>query len=278
MITEVAKAKINLALHVLGRRADGYHMLDSIVAFTDVGDRLTFAEAETNRLTLSGPFAPMLSADDSNIVMKAVSAIEAHCGGKLPAGVSITLEKNLPIASGIGGGSADAAAVLRGLTRLFGLRIADQDMQRIALELGADVPVCFGQRYCRMQGVGNEIEPLGTPRWPAIVLVNPRISQLTQAVFKELGLEFGQRFRSGIVVDKPEHWRNDLQLPAVKLLPEIETLLSALKQLAPAQIVRMSGSGATCFVLCESKANADAIAAQVCELHPSWWTVSANLG
>ncbi len=277
MIVELAKAKINLALHVLGRRVDGYHMLDSIVGFADVGDRMTFVEAVETSLKISGPFGPMLAADEGNIVSKAVSALAAQCGGRLPGGAAITLEKNLPVASGMGGGSADAAATLRGLMRLWKLKIADHELKRLALKLGADVPVCLLQSYCRMRGVGEEIELLGDAPWKAIVLVNPRMSQLTQDVFKELNLDLGQRYRSGVEVDKADRWRNDLQKSATNILPVIEKVCAVLKQHGPDNEVRMSGSGATCFAACEKLDAAESLAASISHAHPSWWVSAGRL-
>jgi 4-diphosphocytidyl-2-C-methyl-D-erythritol kinase len=271
-IFEFAPAKVNLALHVLGRRADGYHELDSIVAFADVGDRLTLARAEATSLTLSGPFADGLRAEPDNLVLRAFKAL----GGEAAlAPVAFHLEKNLPIASGIGGGSADAAAALRGLARLFDVpmgKVAD-----VALSLGADVPVCLHGKPCRMTGIGEHLEPMPSPSC-SVVLANPSKKAMTADVFKGLGLMRGDR--SGTAVDASSHisaWRNDLTPSAIGLVPEIREVIAALNDERLISCARMSGSGATCFGLAASPEDASQVAEGIASAHPGWWVRVAIL-
>jgi 4-diphosphocytidyl-2-C-methyl-D-erythritol kinase len=277
MIEEFARAKINLSLHVLGRRGDGYHVLDSTVAFADAGDQLTFSLSEQDRLENTGPFGVSLAADETNIVSKTIAALRRHVGSQSAPPVAITLEKNLPVASGIGGGSADAAATLRGLMRLWGIELDSAELNRLALSLGADVPVCLMQTYCRMRGVGEEIELLGKAPWPAIVLVNPKQSQMTASVFRELGLDFGERHGTALNLADTSSWRNDLQDPARRLLPVIDDVIDTLNRHASQSVVRMSGSGATCFALCDTSVEAERVASAILQERPLWWVSFGHL-
>ncbi len=278
-IHEQSKAKVNLALHVIGRRADGYHLLDSVVAFADCGDRLSFAMAERDQLTLRGRFASALPADNTNIVMKAVLLLRQHAerhGANVPS-VAITLEKNLPVASGIGGGSANAAATLRGLVALLELKIGEAELSALALSLGADVPVCLAQKYCRMGGIGDIVTHLGRAPAPAIVLVNPRVSQPTQAVFEKFGLAKGDWHSGELDVLNLQTWRNDLTAPALLLLPVIADVLAALRDVPVLTHVSMSGSGATCFGLANSIEDAERAAQVLAGRFPDWWVARGHL-
>ena len=255
LVSERAHAKINLALHITGRRSDGYHELDSIVAFADVADVLTITPATEVSISLSGPFATDLPPDGENIVIEAWHLLAGFAGKKNTpfSPVKFHLEKNLPIASGIGGGSADAAAALRGLTRLFNLPISPQDMNKITLQLGADVPVCMVQKTSRMQGIGEIVSPIDIDLPSGIVLVNPRIPAPTSKVFEFLNLQCGQSFGAGIGNVQDIHsWRNDLTAPAVTLVPEIADVIGSLNYQPEIICSRMSGSGATCFGLLEN--------------------------
>ena len=274
VFTELAPAKINLALHVLGRRLDGYHDIDSIVAFADQGDVLQFRPANVTSLTIDGPFAAGLSSGPDNLVLKAVAALQAVM--PLPH-FSISLTKNLPIASGIGGGSADAAATLRGLLKLAGHELPNHQLQEIALSLGADVPVCLRSKPCRMQGIGETITDLPSLPWKAIVLANPLQPCSTTEVFRHLGLAKGQNHGTPVEWSAPETWRNDLTPPALKTLPEIGSVLTTLKTRKQLQAVRMSGSGATCFGLAESTDEAENTAAHLRKACPDWWIKAAGL-
>jgi 4-diphosphocytidyl-2-C-methyl-D-erythritol kinase len=274
VITEFAPAKINLALHVLGRRMDGYHELDSVVAFADVGDVLSFTASDTTILSVDGPFAADVPVNSDNLVLKAYAALKQH--GHLPA-VHIHLTKNLPVASGIGGGSADAAAALRGLMRLAKLRFETETIQQIALSLGADVPVCLHGKACRMQGVGEIISPLERLPAPAILLVNPLQPCGTADVFRGMALKPGDISGTALDVNEPLQWRNDMASLALLVLPVIGNVLRSLKNLKNARAVRMSGSGATCFALFDTRSMADEAAEQIRGQHPNWWVAPAEL-
>lgn len=278
LVSERARAKINLALHILGRRQDGYHELDSIVAFADVADVLILSASDELSLEVSGPFAGSLPASKENIILKAYRSLADFTSNSLPP-VKIHLEKNLPVASGIGGGSADAAAALRGLQRLFELDLKPEEMRAIALQLGADVPVCLAQQTCRMRGIGEIIEPLDIALPTAAVLVNPQIPAHTAQVFETLGLERGALFGSAIQnINRVESWRNDLTAPAMTVVPEIAAVLEALEMCLAVTTARMSGSGSTCFGLTQSPELSQFTANQLAEQHPGWWVKSVSLG
>ena len=249
-----APAKINLALHVTGRRADGYHLLDSLVAFAGAHDVVTAAQADTLCLSVAGPFAPALTADPDNLVLRAARAL-AEAAGVAPR-AALHLEKNLPVASGIGGGSADAAATLRALSRLWSLAPAPADLHAIAARLGADVPVCVGSRPCRMLGIGETLAPV--PKLPAcgLLLVNPGVALATQAVFRARADAFSAPLAlpdawpdAGALAATLALAGNDLQPPAIALCPAIGALLAELAGHPGVLLARMSGSGATCFAL-----------------------------
>ncbi len=271
MLSEFAPAKVNLYLHVTGRRADGYHLLDSLAVFPAVGDVVGLAPADGLSLSLDGPFAAGLAAGSDNLVLRAALALAARAG-IAPAG-ALRLTKNLPVASGIGGGSADAAAALRLLARAWSVPPADAGL---ALGLGADVPVCLAGRVCRMQGVGEILLP--GPALPAcgMVLVNPGVAVATPAVF---------RARTGGFSPPavlPAAWAdaaamaatlgqlaNDLEPAAIGLAPVIGAVLAALRATPGALLARMSGSGATCFALFADAPSAAAAAAALAR--PGWW-------
>ncbi|MBF0562246.1 MAG: 4-(cytidine 5'-diphospho)-2-C-methyl-D-erythritol kinase [Alphaproteobacteria bacterium] len=286
-LREFAPAKVNLALHVVGRRADGYHLLDSLVAFAGVGDVLPFRAADRLDLTLSGPGAQALAAESNNIVLRAAHRL-AEAAGIVPR-AAIILDKRLPVASGIGGGSADAAAALRGLTRLWSLRLTDSEMAAVALGLGADVPVCLFGHTAILGGIGERIEaaPPLPPGW--LVLVNPGQPLSTPAVFRARAARYPDgNFRPSesmtqVPVDIRAfatvlgQWRNDLTEAACALVPEIETVITALGRQPGCLLARMSGSGATSFGLFADEAAADAAARRLQSEQPRWWTVAAPL-
>ena len=274
-VTETAKAKINLALHVLGRRVDGYHELDSVVAFANISDELELIKSDQLNLNIIGPFAQYLTDGDDNIIIKAWHVLRGHFQN-VPT-VKITLTKNLPIASGIGGGSADAAAMLRGMLRLIGQKLSDAEITGFAKSLGADVPVCFHETACRMQGIGEIVTPLSVALPRAIVLINPSVPCSTAAVFTHLGLAKGQDHLSEIDLTSPLEWRNDLTGSALATQPAIGHVLKALQSEPAFTAVRMSGSGATCFGLVSSMAQASAAAARLSVKNPNWWVRAAEL-
>jgi 4-diphosphocytidyl-2-C-methyl-D-erythritol kinase len=275
-----APAKINLYLHVGARRADGYHELESLVVFADVGDELRFESANELSLTIGGPFAPALAADPDNLVLKAARALAAFA--KIEPKAHIALTKNLPVASGIGGGSADAAAALRGLARLWKLDIAPDALQQIAVSLGADVPACLHGGALRIEGIGERLTPLpGLPVLDA-VLVNPGIAVSTAEVFGRLDYRSGTVRRAvpsdwNTLMNMLEHTKNDLEEPACAIAPIIREAISELCSDPLALLVRMSGSGATCFALYGDADCANAAAQTVARAYPNWWVKAVKL-
>lgn len=255
---ETAYAKINLALSVRGRRPDGYHDIDTLFAFAENGDRLSVEAGEGLSLTVEGPFAPALAAVSDNLVLDAARLLQG------PRGAKLTLDKRLPVASGIGGGSADAAAALRLLVRWWQLPLAEQDLCGLAARLGADVPACVLSRTVRGTGRGDSLEPAdGPPSGTPALLANPGVAVATADVFA--------RWKPG-----PSSG-NDLEAPARQIAPEIGELLSLLGECAGAARVAMSGSGATCFAFFGNDAERDAAAARLSALRPSWWMLSTRL-
>jgi len=277
-----APAKVNLYLHVTGRREDGYHLLDSLVVFAGTGDTLRFAPSDTLSLTIEGPGAENLTADDDNIVLKAAHALAKALNR--PAQAAITLEKNLPVASGIGGGSADAAATLRGLMALWGAELDDATLAQIGLSLGADLPVCLAGRPTQMSGIGETLVPAAQlpPAW--LVLVNPRLALSTPAVFRARAGEFTPAAPltepladARALADALVSRRNDLAKPAMTLEPAVKTMLDAIGETQGCLLARMSGSGATCFGLYADEETADAAADALAESHPDWWVSPAPI-
>lgn len=268
-MTELAAAKINLCLHVTGQRADGYHLLDSLVVFAELGDRLTFTAADDLRLTLGGPQAANLPANEDNLILRAARAFGVGLGAH------IHLEKHLPIASGIGGGSADAAAALRGLSRLWGLPLPDA---ATVLALGADVPVCLSGNPLRMQGVGEVLTPLPPLPHAHLVLVNPGVAIPTPTVFRALANKINPALPDvPRFANLPDFaaWltkqSNDLETPAVALAPQIAVAKTALAAQAGCHLARMSGSGATCFGMFATAEQAEAAVQIVTRAQPRWW-------
>ncbi|MFD2740209.1 4-(cytidine 5'-diphospho)-2-C-methyl-D-erythritol kinase [Sulfitobacter aestuarii] len=266
-------AKINLTLHVTGQRQDGYHLLDSLVVRAGVGDRIRVTAAETLSLKVNGPLADGVPVDARNLVLRAAEFLDDGAG----RGATIHLTKNLPPASGIGGGSADAAATLQALAELWSVPLPVD-----VSSLGADVPVCMETGPQRMSGVGERLIALPAlpPCW--LVLVNPHVAVTTPAVFESLENKQNPAMARQIPIfsqarDVAE-WlatqRNDLQAPALKLVPQIAACLGALED---ALLARMSGSGATCFGLFASADAAEAAAARITRDHPDWWVASAPL-
>jgi len=283
-----ARAKINLALHVTGRRDDGYHLLDSFVVFADIGDLLHITPAQQTGLEISGPFGDGLRVEGDNLVLRAFQNLSNALQQPLP-GTGFQLEKNLPISSGIGGGSADAAAALNGLVDLWQVDINQQDLAKIALSIGADVPVCLAGLNCRMRGIGEDLTSIDNfPRMDC-VLINPRVGVSTPEVFKQLALpvdraafapmsDLPASTQTGAWIDWLGAARNDLQDVAIKLTPVIERSLSALEQTGSCQLARMSGSGATCFGLFANGDDARKAADLIAGEHPDWWVVATQIG
>ncbi|MEN3930391.1 4-(cytidine 5'-diphospho)-2-C-methyl-D-erythritol kinase [Microvirga sp. W0021] len=283
-----APAKINLSLHVCGRRSDGYHDIESLVAFASEGDGLTLVQGEALALEITGPFAFDLQATDDNLIFKAVKALQKY-KSNLRLG-TFHLEKRLPVSSGIGGGSTDAAAALRLIAQINNIPFSDPDLIRAASETGADVPVCLETQARIMRGIGDHLEaPVQLPRI-SVLLINPGISVSTPAVFSALGLEKGQQYRSAdamqlpVVIKTQEQLisllmqtENDLQAPAISQCPKIAKVLNALEALSGCEFARMSGSGATVFGIFDNFDHAESAAASVSAQHPHWWAKPAWL-
>lgn len=277
-----APAKVNLALHVTGRRADGYHLLESLVVFTDFGDRLTVAEAEADRFAVCGPCAADIPADGTNLVLRARDLLRAAFPEKALRRVSIVLEKNLPPASGIGGGSSDAAAALLALSRVWALDLGEGTLARLAAPLGADLPMCVAARPLVARGIGGEIEPVeGFPALP-LLLVNPGVPVATPDVFRRLSRRdnpplpaLPRQRDAAALVDWLAATRNDLEAPAVEAVPAVREVLAALRA-QDAACARMSGSGATCFGVFRSDEDAAAAAQRIGRARPGWWVVATR--
>jgi 4-diphosphocytidyl-2-C-methyl-D-erythritol kinase len=291
LLVEHGRAKVNLTLRVVGRRTDGYHELESVVAFADCADRLTLTEAPELHLRAIGPLAEACGATADNLVLKAARLLAERVPG-LRVG-EFTLDKVLPVAAGIGGGSADAAAALRLLAALNGLSLDDARMREAALATGADVPVCLASSACDMTGVGETLLPLDVPELPC-VMVNPRVPVATKDVFQALGLRNGELLVGVTDVIRAAAWPgkgasiadwvtalklvpNDLEAPALRIQPAIGEVLSELGASEGALLARMSGSGATCFVLFSNSSEADRAAQKLRADHPQWWVHAGTL-
>jgi 4-diphosphocytidyl-2-C-methyl-D-erythritol kinase len=281
-LVEAAPAKLNLYLHVVGRRDDGYHLLDSLVAFADIGDVVAAEPADGLTLEIDGPFAGALAADDDNLVLRAARLLAERLGRAPRARLRLT--KNLPVASGIGGGSSDAAACLRALVRLWRAELPAAEMAALALRLGADVPVCLARRPTWLGGIGDELAPAPALPPAGLLLVNPRVALPTPAVFRARRGAFGAPARFAAAPrDAAElaallaERRNDLTEAAIGIVPSVAEILAALGRLPGARLARMSGSGATCFALFDSRATADAAGTRLRAEHPGWWVGAGAL-
>jgi len=279
-VSRAAPAKINLALHVTGRRADGYHLLDSLVAFTAFGDRIGVEAATSDTFFVSGPYASQTPADGSNLAMGARDLLRTLYPDATKLPVNIVLDKQLPVASGIGGGSSDAAAALKALVAHWG--IEDEGWKKKALELGADLPMCLAARPLIARGIGEELEPLRDFPALQILLVNPGAAVPTPQVFARLERRDNTPLPPLPPVMSPKallHWlettRNDLEAPARDVAPAIGEALSALRG-SNAMLARMSGSGATCFGLFADAASAQDAAARIARTHPGWFVVATE--
>jgi 4-diphosphocytidyl-2-C-methyl-D-erythritol kinase len=284
-LVEQGRAKVNLTLRVIGRRTDGYHDLESLVAFADCADRLTLEPGAELKLNITGPLAGDCGETSDNLVLRAASLLAGRVPGLIVG--EFTLDKVLPVAGGIGGGSADAAAALRLLARLNGLSLDDPRLLKVALLTGADVPVCLLSRASDMTGVGESLLPLALPKMPS-VLVNPRAPVATKDAFEALGLRSGELLVGASDVLRSPAWpedgasledwvealaenSNDLEAPAMRIQPVIGDVLAALNATNGAWLARMSGSGATCFAIYENTAEAQRAAQQIKQRHPQWW-------
>ena len=285
LLTETARAKVNLTLRVLGRRADGYHDIESLVVFADCADTLTLTPGPDLLLATGGPGAKDCGEMSDNLVVRVALLL----GERIP-GLTLgrfTLDKHLPVAAGIGGGSADAAAALRLLARANNLAIDDPRLVGVARDTGADIPVCLASKACTMTGVGENLSMLDIPSLPC-VMVNPRVGVATKDVFTALGLGKGE-FLAGAGdvmlsrgwpadgasfdewIEAIGHGTNDLEKPALKVEPIIGEVLAALGATEGVQLARMSGSGATCFAIFRTIGDAGLAAKVITQAHPGWW-------
>jgi 4-diphosphocytidyl-2-C-methyl-D-erythritol kinase len=282
-VEELAPAKINLDLHVTGRRPDGYHELDSLTAFAAFGDRLVLRDHDRLELAVAGPFAGPLAAEPENLVLRAARRLAAMAGRE-PA-VRIMLDKRIPVAAGLGGGSADAAAMLRGLNRLWRLGMTAADLAALAAGLGADVPVCLASRPARMRGIGEQIEPWDDLPALPVLLVNPSLPLATATVFGGLATIGASVPRDWPPPREPDAFlawlavgQNDLEAPARRILPQLCAIHATLMAQKGCAVARMSGSGATCFgVFCDTAAR-DAAAVAIAREQPAWWLAATMIG
>nr|WP_274630708.1 4-(cytidine 5'-diphospho)-2-C-methyl-D-erythritol kinase [Mesorhizobium shangrilense] len=281
-ISRLAPAKINLALHVTGRRSDGFHLLESLVVFARFGDRVEATLADADELVVTGRYAPDVPLDDGNLVVKARDALRSKAGDKKAPPVRITLEKNLPVASGVGGGSSDAAATLHALAGAWGMEMDGPELAEIALTLGADVPMCLAAKPLVARGIGEELSLVPNLLPLGLVLVNPGVPVLTADVFAALAssdnsplpplpvhLDF-HGVRNWLAIT-----RNDLEPAARAIQPSIGAAIAALDK-AGSGFTRMSGSGATCFGLFESGNMAKRAAAAIRSRHPDWFVAATR--
>ena len=290
-LVEDARAKVNLTLRVVGRRVDGYHDLESLVAFADCADHLSLALGPELHLVTTGPLAQACGETSDNLVFKAAKLLGEQVP-ELKRG-EFVLDKVLPVAAGIGGGSADAAAALRLLARANNLAVDDPRLIEVAELTGADVPVCLNSRACVMTGVGETLLPLALPVMPC-VMVNPRVPVATKDVFGALGLRNGELLVGASDVLQAADWpeagasledwvealaagTNDLEAPAMRIQPVIGEVIAALNATNGAWLARMSGSGATCFAIYENTAEAGRAAEKLRLDHPGWWVHAGTL-
>lgn len=282
-IRETARAKVNLTLHVKGKRPDGYHELESLVVFADVADELSFTPRADDGLTLDGPFASLV--DGENLILKAKRAVSAWLG--VPVAGHFRLTKNIPVAAGLGGGSSDAAAAIRAMLQVYG-GSAESFIERSAV-IGADVPVCLQNSAAWMCGLGERVTPVTGLTPLAALLVNPRVKLATAPVFKTLNAkpldpeEAGSPplFRRWKNAEEAaailQEGRNDLEAPAVALEPAVKTVLDTLRGLDGCLLARLSGSGPTCFGIFSCPHCTASAAEKLARAHPGWWVQATML-
>ena len=285
ILYEFAPAKINLALHILKKLDNGLHSLSSLVSFVDIGDEISMKIAQADRLEITGRFAKQLANESDNLILQALKIFRKKYPNALPFGVEFTLKKNLPLASGIGGGSSDAAAALRLLAKISNDEIAQNDLYEIAIKLGADVPVCLSARTCLMTGIGEKITPVEQFLNGYIVLVNPLINISTAEVFSLLKQiknkplkNIKEPFKN---IEQLANWlqstNNDLLNPAIEIVPIIKQITSSLKATNGCHFARMSGSGATIFALYSSQQQAQNAAQQMQNKYKNFWVKSGKI-
>lgn len=278
MRTLSAPAKVNLYLHVTGKREDGYHLLESMMCFADICDEVTVTPSDKITITADGEFASLVPTDSSNIAYKAAEKLQPFCGNK---GADIHITKNLPVGAGIGGGSADAAAVLHLLNEIWEVKLSDNRLAEIGLSLGADVPICLNRKAALVSGIGENICNIATMPEIYIVLVNPKQHVATPQIFK-MGFEKFTNYgvndnfpkEASSVLEYLARQHNDLMPNAVKILPVIGDILAIIKNTSGCVFSRMSGSGATCFGIFENRHDSQNASDLIKKLHPNWWVKS----
>lgn len=280
MLMETAFAKVNLALHVRDRRPDGYHALESLFVFAKDGDLLrgSLDHGEEISLTLDGPFGKALGSGTDNLVMRAARALQDHLGEA--RGAALKLTKNLPVASGIGGGSADAAATLRLLNRLWNARLPDAELERIGLSLGSDVPACVSSVTQMVCGRGEVLEALDVQglEGTAMLLVNPGVGVSTADVFSRWDRLDRGPLTAATLYNVIASGRNDLEPAAIAVAPVVADVLSLLREQAGVRLARMSGSGATCFALFDDAGERAVAARAISAMQPGWWVMETEIG
>jgi len=277
--SEPAPAKINLSLHVVGQTDKGYHQLQGLTVFTKLCDELSAQEAKKDSLDITGPFAKALAGERSNIILKAFQLFRQHWPNSLPDGLHVSLDKMLPVAAGIGGGSADAAAALRMAARISGRNVAIGELSEIALELGADVPMCLFSRTCLIGGVGEKIQIVDPFPKLHLVLANPGVAVPTAEIFRKLKSKSNPALpplpteveHSAALALWLQDTRNDLELPAFEMVPQLSELTREINKLPGCILSRMSGSGATVFGVFGAETPAMSAAQQLHQLFPNYW-------
>jgi 4-diphosphocytidyl-2-C-methyl-D-erythritol kinase len=275
-LLETAFAKVNLALHVRRRRSDGYHDLETLFAFVDSGDGLSACLAANISLEVSGPYSAGLSDCPDNLVLSVAKLMQSHFG--VTHGAALKLEKRLPVASGIGGGSADAAAAARLLNRLWGLEASGSQLEQLLAPLGADIPACVESITVRGDRKGTALSAISNDDVAhlPILLVNPSVAVATGAVFAGWdGIDRGA-LADGLALEVALAGRNDLERPAISICPSIVDVLAVLEATKPT-LARMSGSGATCFAIYDTSTARDAVLSEVKSAHPGWWALAGVL-
>lgn len=275
VFSEIAYAKINLALHVRRQRENGYHDIETIFAFVDDGDRIEVSQSDVLSLRITGPFAESLSDGADNLVLQTAALIQRKFS--VAQGATLTLDKRLPIASGIGGGSADAAATARLLNRHWQIGASERELANLLAPLGADIPACVSSQIALGTGTGTELSAIDNGlSGTAALLVNPRKTVSTAAIFRAWdGIDRGGLMQDD-VLETILAGRNDLEPMATALCPEIADILDILMSQSPV-LARMSGSGATCFALFDNIDHRDEVAAAIAEANISWWTMAGTL-
>ena len=277
VVYKEARAKINLSLLVTGRKSDGYHTLDSIIFFVGFCDRLSFRIDKELSLEISGPFSDSLENGRNNLTIQAAEAFKKEC--KLNSGVAISLEKNIPVSAGLGGGSANAAVTLLALNELHNTGLTFESLAEIGLTIGADVPVCLFGETARVQGIGENIRPFVFPHKLGVVLVNPGVPISTARVFSRFNSDFSEFMSEDTLSELSAMQnfssftalRNDLEFPATQLCPEISRVLGALRSEADCIVSGLSGSGPTCFGLFQTSEEAKRAAKRLKQQNTNWW-------